>query len=129
MREEAFDVAGVLFRENLGGRHERRLKIVFHRGDHRDDGDDRFAAADVALQQTIHRRSRFHVVENLYCDSSLCTGELERHHGGDVVLDGLVNSQRRLFLFFDSLTALHADGKRHPEEVFEDHAPVWFALR
>jgi hypothetical protein len=27
------------------------------------------------------------------------------------------------------LTTLHADRERHPEEVFKDHAPVWFAFR
>jgi hypothetical protein len=47
----------VLLGKDFGRRHERSLQVVFHRRDHRDHGDDRLAATDVALQQSIHRRS------------------------------------------------------------------------
>ena len=45
----------MLLGEDLGGRHDRRLPAVLdrlQRGERRDDG---LAAADVALQQALHR--------------------------------------------------------------------------
>ena len=56
LRENTFDVAGVLFGENFSRDHQRGLITVLQRRQHGDQRHDRFAAADVALQQTIHRR-------------------------------------------------------------------------
>src|SRR5947208_16929307 len=50
----------MLDRQNLRRRHERGLRAVLdgnHRGFERDHG---FSAADVALQEPIHRRGLFH---------------------------------------------------------------------
>ena len=71
LREQAFDTTRVLLRENFCRRHQSSLEAIFHRRHHRNHGDDGFAAADVTLQQTVHRRFGFHVVENLLGDVSL----------------------------------------------------------
>ena len=49
------DAEGVLLGEDLGRRHEGALVPALHRGEQRPHGDDRLAAADVALQQPVHR--------------------------------------------------------------------------
>ena len=41
--------------EDLGRRHDRRLPAGVDRGEAGDRRDDRLAAADVALQQALHR--------------------------------------------------------------------------
>ena len=51
----------VLHGENFGGRHERGLAAVFDGDDGGLERDDRFAAADVALQQAVHRGGLFEV--------------------------------------------------------------------
>ena len=51
----------MLLDENFGGREERDLMTIAnddHRGDQSDDG---LAAADIALQQPIHRPLRFQI--------------------------------------------------------------------
>ena len=45
----------MLLGENFGGRHERRLVAVFDRLQRRQRRDHGLAAADVALQQALHR--------------------------------------------------------------------------
>ena len=44
----------VLLRQHLGRRHERGLFAGFHRAQHRQDGDEGLAGADVALQEPEH---------------------------------------------------------------------------
>ena len=48
-REQALDVAGVLLRQDFGRDHQRGLVIILHRGQHRLERDDGFAAADISL--------------------------------------------------------------------------------
>ena len=48
----------VLLSENLRRRHQRRLEARFNRQQHRGHGHDRFARANIALQQSIHRPGR-----------------------------------------------------------------------
>ena len=57
--------------ENFGRHHQRGLLFILHRGQHRNHRHDRLAAADVALQQTIHGRVRSQVTENLFDDFAL----------------------------------------------------------
>ena len=40
--------------EDFGRRHQRRLAAAFDCGQHRQQGHDRLAAADIALQQPHH---------------------------------------------------------------------------
>src|SRR6266853_911039 len=69
--EQSFDVACVLLREDFGWHHQRGLIVVLHRGEHRHQRDDSFATANIALQQTIHRRVGLHVVEDTIDDALL----------------------------------------------------------
>ena len=54
----------VLGGEDLGRRHQRRLHAVARREHDRSGSDERFSAADVALQHSIHRDVARHVVPN-----------------------------------------------------------------
>ena len=73
------ELAVVLLGEDLGRRHERHLPAALDRLQRRERGDDRLAAADVALQQPLHRLARFEVVADLAPDALLRARELERH--------------------------------------------------
>ena len=68
----------MLFGKYLGRRHQCRLIAVFHRGEHREKRDDRLAAADVALDQPVHRRVGLQVAEDLADDLFLGAGQRER---------------------------------------------------
>ena len=51
--EEATEVQVVLLGEDLGGRHQRGLPTAFVGLDHRAEGDEGFARADIALQEAM----------------------------------------------------------------------------
>ena len=51
----------MLARQDLGRRHDRSLAAGLDRGEHREHGDERLAAADVALEQPQHARRPRHV--------------------------------------------------------------------
>ena len=53
-REQARHRAHMLFGEQLGRHHDRRLISVLDREQRGEQRDDRLAAADVALQQPLH---------------------------------------------------------------------------
>ena len=55
----------VLLGEQLGRRHDRRLIAVLDREQRGEQRDDRLAAADVALQQTLHAPIAAHVGDDL----------------------------------------------------------------
>ena len=55
----------MLLGEDLGRRHERRLKAAFGGEDRREDGDDRLPAPDVALEEPAHRAARAEVPADL----------------------------------------------------------------
>ena len=55
----------VLLGQDFGRRHERHLQAVFHRDQRRQQRDDRLAAADVPLQQPVHRLRPLHVLDDL----------------------------------------------------------------
>ena len=53
--EQRVERAVVLLGERLGGRHQRGLRAVLDRAQHRLQGDDRLARSDLAHQQPLHR--------------------------------------------------------------------------
>ena len=77
-REERFHRAAVLAGEDLGRRHDRRLMAGLDRDQRRVHRHDRFARADVSLQQRVHRPGCRHRPGDLLDRSLLCAGELER---------------------------------------------------
>ncbi len=85
--EQAFERFGVLPGEHLGGRHEHDLRLVGHGQQHGIDGHDRLAAADVALQQPVHRMGAGHVGGNLRHGLVLSGGQLEGKQAADAGVD------------------------------------------
>jgi len=68
----------MLDRQNLRRRHERGLRAVLdgnHRGFEHDHG---FSAADVALQEPIHRRGLFQIGDDFREHAFLCFRWFER---------------------------------------------------
>ena len=51
----------MLTREDFGRRHQRGLRAGFDGAEHGEEGDERLAGADVALQQAQHALRRRHV--------------------------------------------------------------------
>ena len=68
----------VLLRQDLGGGHQRRLRPAFDRLQHRKKRHDRFAAADIPVQQPIHRRGRAHVRADLVQTTLLRLSQFKR---------------------------------------------------
>lgn len=77
-QEKRREFACVLPREQLGRRHQCRLHAVARRQHDGARCDQRFAAADVALQQPVHWDVATHVAPNLQNHSPLRAGELKR---------------------------------------------------
>ena len=67
----------MLLRQQLRRRHDRRLISVFHRQQRREERDDGFPAADIALQQTMHLAVAGHVGDDLADGIGLRVGEGE----------------------------------------------------
>src|SRR4029077_13964174 len=67
----------MLHRENFRGRHERGLAAVFDGDDGGLERDDGLAAADVALEETIHGGGLFEVGNNFLQDIELGCGRFE----------------------------------------------------
>ena len=63
--EQPRERAGVLLGQDLGRRHQSGLPAVLGGEQHREQRDDGFARADIALQQPVHARGRGHVGEDL----------------------------------------------------------------
>ena len=72
------ELAHVLLGEDLGGRHHRRLAAGIDRGEAGDRGDDGFAAADVALQQPLHRMRLREVAQDLRHGAALRARQSKR---------------------------------------------------
>ena len=101
----------MLLRKNFGGRHQCGLISVFDRGNHRNHGDDRFAAANITLKQAIHWLRRLHVVEDLNNDFALCARQLKRQHRRDGSLNSVVNPYRCFFSLLNSLASFQPNRK------------------
>ena len=68
----------VLRGENLGGRHDASLAAVVEREEHGHEGDDGFAAADVALEEAVHLATGAAIGAYLAEDPFLGVGEGKR---------------------------------------------------
>ena len=80
----------VLAREHFRRRHERRLRAGFDRDRHGEQGDDRLAGADVALQQPQHAPRRRHVGLDLAHGLALRARQREGERVGDRRADASV---------------------------------------
>lgn len=81
-RKQIGKTAEMLVSQNRSGSHNGglRARLIHHRGGER--GDDSFARANVALQQTIHRAARVEVAADLVEGAGLgaCQGEGKASH-------------------------------------------------
>ena len=75
--EDALEIVFVLVGEDLGGREHGDLVAVLDGDDGRLGGHDGLAAADVALEQAVHRTRLLHIVGDLLDDALLGVGGLE----------------------------------------------------
>ena len=69
----------VLLGQDFGRRHEGGLEAVVEGDEHRQEGDHRFSAAYIALEQAVHLCPAAEVPADLPDDPLLGTGQLERH--------------------------------------------------
>ena len=79
--EQSPDVDEMLFRQDLGRRHERDLEVVLHRDQRGQERDDRLPGPDVPLQKAVHWFRQFHVADDLANGLLLIAGQLERARG------------------------------------------------
>ena len=69
------EIQMMLFSQNFGGRHYRRLQAVFHRLQCRQHGNDGLAGADITLHQTQHGKRFLQIAGNFSSHSQLCRRE------------------------------------------------------
>ena len=122
--EDALDVARVLLGENLGRGHQRRLVAVLDGDDHGLDGDDRLAAADVALEQAVHRPVARQVVDDLLERALLRAGRREGEDRAHRLADAVGDLDDRALRLAHPLAAADAERDGEPEELLEDEPPV-----
>ncbi len=127
--QHPLDVARVLLGEDFRRRHQRRLIAVLHRREHREQGHGGLAAAHVALQQTIHRHVRLHVVEDARHRASLRGGQREGKHGEHPLMHSFGDFDDGALRLFHPFVAADGNGEGDPEELLEDEAEVGGAAR
>ena len=95
LAEDAEDRREVLLGEDLGRGHERRLPAALGREDGREDGDDRLAASDVALEEPPHRAPGAEVFADLPDHALLRGRERERQGFPQARADRVVGREDR----------------------------------
>jgi hypothetical protein len=85
--EQAGERIGMLAGKNFRGCHQGRLVTAGHTSEHGVHGYYGLAAADVALQQPIHRRFAGHVAGHFTNRGPLTGGEFERKKSFDSRID------------------------------------------
>ena len=117
-------VAEMLFGENLRRRHERDLKSVLHRDNRREQGDDRLAGTDVALQQPLHRPRLLHVGDDFGERLALSFGQLERKHCPRRLPHPVVNRAHQRLAHLGVLLTAEGQPRLKDEEVLENQPPL-----
>ena len=92
---ERRDGGVMLARQQLGRRHERRLRAGLDADQHGEEGDQRLAAADIALQQPDHALGLGHVGLDLAGREDLAGRQLERQRRQRALLQAAVALGRR----------------------------------
>ncbi len=112
----------VLRGEDLGRRHQRRLQSRVMGEHDRRRGDERLAAADIALQQPVHRRAPRHIVRDLRDHPRLRARRLERKLGDEGVIPLRRSRHRPCATRSLALRAFERGRERDAEELFEHDA-------
>ncbi len=112
----------MLHGENFRGSHERGLASVFD-GDNRSlQGDDRFAAADVALEKTVHGRGLFEVGGDFGQDAFLGGGGLERENALKSFANVFFAEAEGDGVFLAGGAAVEREAELIEEKFFKDEA-------
>ena len=85
----------VLLRQNFGRRHDRRLKSVVDRLCGGKCGNNRFAATNVALQQSLHRMRRGEIGGDFPPGTQLCSSERKRQRLFERLRESVLRNQSR----------------------------------
>src|SRR5690606_25346672 len=117
--KELFRVAKMLFGEDLGGSHKCRLIAVLSRGEHRDECDDRFAASDIALDQTVHRGIGCHIGEYRPDHPLLRSRELEGQQRGNALFESVADLDDGTLRLFLTFAFKEPECVAQPEKFFE----------
>jgi len=110
----------MLHRENFGRRHEGGLRAVFDGDDGGLEGDDGFAAADVALEKTIHRGGLFEVSGDFGQDALLRGGGLEGEDALEGFADGVFAEAKGDGVFLAGCLAIKREAELVEEKFLED---------
>ncbi len=121
-QQQRRQLAGVLPRKQLGGCHQRRLHAVLRREQHRRRSDQRLAAADVALQQAVHRHVAAHVGPDLEDDLALRAGQRERQRTLEPLQQVGRHAQRARVVIALAFGAAQLRRGREREELGKDEA-------
>ena len=123
-RQQALEGAGVLLREDLGRRHQRRLPAVLGRRHHRQRRDDRLPRADVAHQQAVHRPRRAQVLLDLRHDPPLRPRQLEGEQRGEPRAERVVDRVSAAAALRPAPEAAQREPQLEQEELLEGQATV-----
>ena len=85
----------MLLGEDLGGRHQRGLSTAADRLHGGQCRDHRLAAADIALQKTVHRLAAGEVARDLMPGTHLSAGECEGQRRQQTPCLGLIGQGHR----------------------------------
>src|SRR6266478_2574389 len=120
--EDAARGKKMLHGENFRGRHESGLRAVFD-GDYGGlEGDDGFAAADVALEEAIHRGGLFEVGGDFRENAFLRGGGLEGEDALEGFADGVFAEAEGDGVFLARSFAIESQAELVKEKFFEDEA-------
>ncbi|CCK09068.1 Transcription-repair coupling factor [Cronobacter sakazakii 696] len=104
-REPVAEIVGVLFGEQFRGRHQRRLLAVRDRAQRGKCCHQRFARADIALNQPHHGNIQRHIALDFRHHAHLRAGGFERQRGEQLLLKRITSLKR---LCVVALCAQHA---------------------
>src|SRR6266404_3291019 len=112
----------MLHGKDFGGRHESSLRAVFDGDDGGLEGDDGFAAADVALKETIHRGGLFEVGGDFGKNAFLRGGGLEGEDALEGFADGVFAEAEGDGVFLAGRLAVEGEAELVEEKFLEDEA-------
>ena len=110
----------MLFREELGRRHERDLQAVLQRDEGGQQGHDGLAAAHVALQEPVHRMGATQVVDDGAQRPPLAGGQPEGQHGEGRTADAVVDPHRVRLALPGPGPAPDLEAEPEQEQFFQD---------
>src|SRR6266852_4868610 len=108
--------------KNFRGGHESGLRAVFDGDDGGLQRDDGFAAANVALEETIHRGRLFEVGGDFPEDALLCSSGLEGEDALEGFADGVFAEAEGDGVFLASGFAVEREAELIEEKFLEDEA-------